>query len=69
MHSESGRILPTEDIDGRGPYLDPHQPIPREHIEKAAKRAGIAPSDLDATLADLSRHLGWDVTRGARPSG
>jgi hypothetical protein len=30
-----------------------------------AKEAGIAAGDLDATLADLCRHLGWDVTRGA----
>ena len=59
MHSEFGRILPTRDLDGTSPYLDPRQPIPREHIEMAAEEAGISASDLDAMLADLSRHLGW----------
>jgi hypothetical protein len=68
MHSEFGRILPYKDLEvkWRG-YLDPRQPIPRAHIEKAAKRAGIAESELEATLADLNRHLGWDVTRGLQP--
>ena len=66
MHSEFGRILPTRDLDGSYPNLDPHQPIPPDHIEKAATKAGIVASDLDATLADLSRHLGWDVTQGAK---
>lgn len=67
MHSEFGRILPTRDLDGMRPYLDPRQPIPREHIEDAARKAGIAEGELEATLADLNRHLGWDVTRGLQP--
>ena len=66
MHSEFGRILPTRDLDGMGPYLDPLEPIPRKHIERAAERAGIRPDDIDATVAALSAHLGWDLTRGAK---
>ena len=68
MHSEFGRLLPTKDLDGVGPYLDPRMAVPRDHIEKAASRTGIASGDIDAQLASLSKHLGWDVTRGARPS-
>jgi len=66
MHSEFGRILPTRDLDGSGPYLDPLKPIPREHIEKAAAKAGILPEDIAAQVASLSAHLGWDITQGAK---
>ena len=66
MHSAFGRILPTRDLDGIGPYLDPLEPIPREHIEKAAENSGIRPGDIAAHVASLSAHLGWDVTRGAK---
>jgi hypothetical protein len=69
MHSGFGRILPTRDLDGRGPYLDPLQPISRDHIQKAARRANIRPEDIDTQVASLSAHLGWDVTRGAKASG
>lgn len=64
-HSEFGRILPTRDLDGVGPYLDPLEPIPREQIMKAAARVGIRPEDIDTQVASLSAHLGWDVTVGA----
>jgi hypothetical protein len=67
MQSEFGRILPTRDLDGAGPYLDPLEPITHEHITQAADRAGIRPEDIDATVAALSVHLGWDLTRGAQP--
>ncbi|MDA1165384.1 MAG: hypothetical protein O3B13_19980, partial [Planctomycetota bacterium] len=67
MHSEFGRIVLTRDLDGVGPYLDPQQPVAREHIERAAKQVGIRPEEVDATAASLSEHLGWDITRGAKP--
>ncbi len=66
MHSRFGGILPTRDLDGVGPYLDPMKPIPRKHIEKAAAVAGIRPGDIDATIGSLSAHLGWDITLGAK---
>jgi hypothetical protein len=66
MHSNFGRILTTRDLDGTGPFLDPLEPIPREHIEKAAARTGISPDDIDAKVSSLSAHLGWDVTCGAK---
>jgi hypothetical protein len=66
MHSEFGRILPTKDLYGYGPNLDLLALIPREQIEKAAATAGIAPEDIDAQVASLSAHLGWDITRGAK---
>ena len=66
MHSEFGRILPTQDLHGWAPYLDPLKPIPRQHIEKAAAKAGIGPEDIGAQVAALSAHLGWDVTVGAK---
>ena len=68
MHSEFGRILPTQDLDRMQPYLDPLKPIPGEHIQRAAERAGIQRDDLDAAVASVSAHFGWDVTVGARPS-
>ena len=42
--------------------------MPWEHIEKAARRAGIDPADIAAEVAALNEHLGWDITRGARAS-
>jgi hypothetical protein len=66
MHCEFGRILPTRDFDGIGPYLDPLEPLPREHIEQAAAKASIRPDDIDAQVASLSAYLGWDVTVGAK---
>jgi len=69
MHSQFGRILPTRDLDGTEPYLDPLQPISPDHIRQAAKKTDIRPDDIDAQVASLSAHLGWDVTRGAKPSG
>lgn len=68
MHSEFGRILPSRDLDGIRPYLDPREPIPREHIENAAVEAGIRRDDIDAQLASLSAHLGWDVMGGTKTS-
>jgi len=69
MHSQFGRILPTRYLNGREPYLDPLQPTSRGHIQQAAKKTYIRPDDIDARVASLSAHLGWDVTRGAKPSG
>jgi hypothetical protein len=69
MHSEFGRILPTRDVDGAGPYIDPLQPISREHILRAAQETGIRADDINAHLASLSAHLGWDVTHGASQPG
>ena len=69
MHSRFGSILTTRDLDGEGPYLDPLQPISRDHIEKAAKVADIRPEDIDAQVASLSEYVGWDITRGAKPAG
>jgi len=66
MHSEFGRILPTQDLDGIEPYLDPLEPIPRQHLEKAAAKAGINPEDINTQIASLSAYLGWDVTVGAK---
>jgi hypothetical protein len=66
-HSRFSRILLTRDLDGIGPYLDPLEPVTRAHIEKAAKKAGVVPSDIDAQVASLSTHLGWDITVGAKP--
>ena len=69
MHSTFGSILPTKDLDGVAPFLDPLAPIPRQHIEKAAAKAGIRPEDIGAQVAALSAHLGWDLTVGAKKRG
>lgn len=70
MHSEFGRILPTRDLDGEDPYLDPLRPIPREHIVEAAELVGIRADEIDAQLASLSTYLGWVVkTKALRETG
>lgn len=61
LHSEFGRILPTRDLNGAPPFLDPHESIPRQHIVNAAIEAGIRSDEIDAQLASLSAHLGWVV--------
>ncbi|HLQ44909.1 MAG TPA: hypothetical protein VK137_09290, partial [Planctomycetaceae bacterium] len=66
--SSFGKIVITRDLDGREPYLDPLQPIPRKHIEKAATKTGLAAAALEAQIASLNQHLGWDITVGARPA-
>ena len=45
-------------------HLDVTQPAGRTHIEKAAKRTGAVPGQIDATVESLSEYLGWDITQG-----
>lgn len=45
--------------------FDPRQPIPAEHIQKAAKEAGIPPDKIDEAVRSLSAHMGWDITKGS----
>jgi hypothetical protein len=49
-----------------GPYLDPLEPVSPDHIEAAAKKAGISPGDIAAQVAELSTYFGWDITVGAK---
>ncbi len=65
LHSEFGRIVLTRDLNGVAPYLDPAEPISREHIERAAEKANVPAEKIDETVQSLSEHLGWDITRGA----
>ncbi len=65
MHSEFGRIVFTKDLDGLGPYLDPTKPISNDRIGGAAKKAHVPPDKIDETVRSLSKHLGWDITKGA----
>lgn len=67
MHSEFGRIVGTRDLDGVWPYLDPSQPFSLQHIAKAAANVGIAAGDLEAQIASLNQHMGWDIRVGVRP--
>ncbi len=65
-HSLFGEIIFTKDLDGVGPYLDPRQAISNKHIDKAAKEGGVKQKDLKKTLHDLSKHMGWDITKGSK---
>ena len=65
LHSEFGRIVFTRDLDGLHPYLDPTQPISREHIKQAAKRTDVPADKVDETVRSLSEHMGWDITIGS----
>lgn len=66
LHSNFGRILFTQDLDGQPPYFDPLKPVTREHINKAVRKVGLPIEDVDAIVAALSKHLGWDITIGAK---
>lgn len=66
-HSCFGEVVFTQNLDGVSPYLDPRQPIPRDHLEKAAEKANVPPEQLDETVQSLSAHLGWDITVGSQP--
>jgi hypothetical protein len=65
QYSKFGRLVFTRDVDGLGPYLDPTEPISREHIERAAEKAGVPPDQIDETVRSLSGHMGWDITKGS----
>jgi hypothetical protein len=65
IHSEFGRIVFTECLDGEPPYFDPARPIPRERIERAADRANIPADKINETVRSLSEHMGWDITKGS----
>ncbi|MDP6404690.1 MAG: HEAT repeat domain-containing protein, partial [Alphaproteobacteria bacterium] len=64
MHSDFGRIVFTIDVDGIAPYLDPEEPISRDHIERTANRTNVSAHRIDETLDSLSAYLGWDITKG-----
>jgi len=66
LHSEFGGILLSKYLNGVWPYLDPLEPVPRDHIERAGKKAGIFAEDIEEQLAALSAHMGWDLTVGAK---
>ncbi|MEM8714837.1 MAG: hypothetical protein AAGE92_03530 [Cyanobacteria bacterium P01_G01_bin.4] len=66
LHSEFGRLLPTLDLDGIRPYLDPLEPVSPDHIEAAAQEAGILSEAIDIQVAALSAHCGWDIRVGAK---
>jgi hypothetical protein len=69
MHSKFGRLLLASlvrPLGGVCSYSDALASIPREHIARAAERAGIKPDQIDAQVASLSEFLGWDITRGAK---
>ncbi len=64
--SDFGRIVFTRNLDGVRPYLDPVEPVSREHFKKAAKRARVPEDEIDETVRSLSAHMGWDIGKGSR---
>ncbi len=65
MHSILGRIVFRVHAYPHGPFLDPAKPIPRAHIMEAGDRAGIPAEQIHDTVASLSDHMGWDITKGS----
>ena len=65
LHSEFGRIVFSYRSYPCPPYLDPAKPVPRDHIEQAAKNAGVPVDKIDETVRSLSAHMGWDIRKGA----
>ena len=48
--SEFGRSVFSRYGHGIGPYLDPAEPISREHIEREAERANVPAEKIDETI-------------------
>ena len=69
IHTGSVDITGSPDLREVGTCRGAAVGIRRDHIERAAQRAGIRPDEIDAQVASLSAHLGWDITRGAKQSG
>ncbi len=65
-HSRFGGIVIKGERRGPDSYLDPLEPISRDQIENAARKAGVSPDEIEENVASLSEHLGWDITKGAR---
>jgi hypothetical protein len=65
QHSEFGRKVFRKYANDYASCLNPREPISREHIERAAKYAGVAAERIDEMVRSLSEHLGWDITRGS----
>ena len=66
QHSEFGRrVFWKKYFEGLGNPLDPREPISRDRIEQAAKKANVPINKIDETVRSLSAHLGWDITKGS----
>lgn len=67
QHSEFGRIVFLGNAKALiwPPPLNPREPISRDRIEQAAKKANIPIDKIDETVRSLSAHLGWDITKGS----
>jgi len=66
-HSRVGEILFTKHLDGRTLFSTTKNPSPvtvstRRHKNRHRLR------DINAVLASLSAHLGWNILRGSRPN-
>jgi len=58
MHSEFGRIVSTEDLEGGAPYLALTKPIFRNDINRAAEKASVPARKIDETVRSLLESLG-----------
>ncbi len=65
QHSRFGEVTFTRDRDGLPPYLNPVDPISREHIERAAGNAGVPREEIDNMVHSLSLYMGWDILKGS----
>ena len=63
-HSRFGQMVMKR--DGFTDYHDITQPVEREHIEKAAEKAGVAIDQINANVESLSMYLGWDIMKGLK---
>ncbi|MGR0481609.1 MAG: NACHT domain-containing protein [Candidatus Electronema sp. V4] len=63
-HSQFGDFV-FRDFPNAENFFNPRQPIPAEHIQEAAEKAGIPPDKIDEAVRSLSAHMGWDITKGS----
>lgn len=66
MHSDFGRILFAPKSNVINSYLDPLQLVSEAQILKAASESKLPKEEVGITIKELSDHLGWDITAGAK---
>lgn len=56
------QISLSQDLDGVPPYLDPLEPIPLKHIQKAAQKTARTEEEIKRDIAEFSRSSGIPLT-------
>jgi hypothetical protein len=52
-------VIASRDLDGRWPFLDPAEPIPQDHVDRARKHFGLDQAEMKAVLDAMADRLGF----------